>query len=106
MGTETDRIIFTTSATSPAAGAWVGIVFETDCSPNSILSYCDISYGGKDTYYAGNISIANVTVTVSNCNISNSEQYGIYLIGEGQLSDTSTGNVFTSNGLGDIGTNE
>lgn len=103
-GTATERIVFTTSSTSPAAGAWVGIFIDEGVATNCVLNYCDIRYAGKDSYTRGALSINGVTVTVSNCNFSNSQQYGIYLMGTGALSGASTGNVFTACASGNTGT--
>jgi hypothetical protein len=103
-GTATERIVFTTSATSPAAGAWVGIFIDEDAATNCVLNYCDIRYAGKDTWMRGALSIRGKTVTVSNCNFSNSQQYGIYLMGTGALSGASTGNTFTACASGNTGT--
>jgi hypothetical protein len=106
VGTATDRIVFTTSASSPAAGAWTGIFIDEESASNCILSYCDISYAGKDSYMRGALTINNVTVTVSNCNFNNSEQYGIYLMGTGALSGSSAGNQFTNCALGNTGNDQ
>ena len=104
VGTATDRIIFTTSASSPAAGAWLGLVIEADAAPNCVLSYCDFRYAGKDSNYKGALNIRERTVTVSNCNFSNSQQWGIYLMDTGALTTGSTGNIFTACASGNTGT--
>jgi large repetitive protein len=104
VGTATERIVFTTTASSPAAGAWAGIYIAEEAASNCILSYCDISYAGKDSWARGALSIRNKTVTVSNCNISHSQQFGIYLMGTAALSGSSTGNVFTNCTSGNTGT--
>ncbi len=106
VGTATERIVFTTSASSPAAGAWTGIFIDEEAATNCIMSYCDFSYAGKDSYMRGALSINNVTVTVSNCSFSHSQQYGIYLMGTGALSGNSTGNQFTGCTLGNTGNDQ
>jgi hypothetical protein len=106
VGTAAERIVFTTSASSPAAGAWTGIYIDEEAASNCILSYCDISYAGKDSYMRGALSINSVTVTVSNCTFSYSQKYGIYLMGTGALSGNSTGNQFTACSSGNTGNDQ
>ncbi|HBS88752.1 MAG: hypothetical protein A2W91_04245 [Bacteroidetes bacterium GWF2_38_335] len=104
-GTAAMPIIFTTSVSTPDPGAWYGIVFRENAHSGCNLTYCNVSFGGHDTYYSGNVSIENCDVTIKNSTISNSENYGITLRGTGALSAESTGNTFTGNAAGDVGTN-
>lgn len=75
-GTAAAPIIFTSSATSPTAGAWEGIYFE-DASISSSLAYCNIQYAGYNTGY-GAVNLLGSDVAINNCNITNSGSYGIY----------------------------
>lgn len=106
VGTATERIVFTSSASSPAAGAWQGVVVEEDAATNCVFSYCDFRYAGKDSYYRGALNIRNKSVVVSNCTFSNSQQYGIYLMGTASLGAGSTGNSFTACASGNTGTDQ
>jgi len=103
-GTDTERIVFTTSSSSPAPGAWTGIIFFDQAHPDCILNNCDILYAGRDSYYRGAITINDIQVTVSNCKIQNSSKYAIYLIGEtASLSSASVSNTITNCALGETG---
>jgi hypothetical protein len=105
QGTANERIVLTTSSSSPAPGAWGGVFFFSAAHPDCILSYCDILYAGRDNYYKGAVTVSDLTVTVSNCKMENSARYGIYLMGsEGALSANSTGNSFNACALGNNGT--
>lgn len=104
-GTATNKIIFTSSASGKKTGDWKGLWFYSHTLGTSKLNYCDISYGGApgDTADA-NIKIMDATdMTISNCDISYSKGWGIYL-DNSSLSDSSINNTFTgTNVLGNIG---
>lgn len=104
-GTDANRIIFTSSASAKKTGDWKGLWFYANTINTSKLNYCTISYGGApgDTTDA-NIRITGVTdFTISNCDISYSKGWGIFLIGS-TLSASSTGNTFSgTNVLGNTG---
>jgi hypothetical protein len=82
---------------NPQPGSWKNIYFEAySCCfyynnfSNSLLQYTVIRYGGGNS--AGNINVNNNAgnsyipkLTISNCTISNSSNYGIYIT----ASDTS-----------------
>ncbi|MBN2668867.1 MAG: hypothetical protein JXR60_06535 [Bacteroidales bacterium] len=104
IGTQELPILFTSASLYPNKGDWDGIWFYTEIGPNSILDYCNISYGGSGSY-SGNIvfkyEISN-KVSVTNCNISNSQGYGLY---HQSTSDATTpilsNNTYANNELGD-----
>lgn len=102
-GTSDNPINFTTGYASPQAGQWEGIFFYDGVLPGSIMDYVNVSYGGGDSYYQGNI-VVNTTsnVAITNCDISNSETYGIYSMYDGEPSnaDWQTVNTFSNNTLG------
>ncbi len=78
IGTLEEPIVFTSSANSPAEGAWVGLVFYNNTLTNSTLQYCKISYGGSDR---DAIHINEETkLTINNCEISYSKHGGIYSV--------------------------
>jgi len=80
-GTSAQPVTFTSNALSPSAGDWNGIFFEGNTVSGSKLDYCNISYGGGEDYYQSSIFVADCgsNVTISNCSISNSENYGVYV---------------------------
>lgn len=99
-----DRITFTSGAASgfEAPGDWDGIWFYDGTGNGTLLDHCVISYGGGYSNNSGNLSVKNETAgvpVISNCEISHSESYGIYL--DNTASPTLTDNIFDSNGLGD-----
>lgn len=67
IGTSSARITFTTSASSPVAGAWRGVYFDSFTQTNSSLSYCDFLYtglNGKPAIYTEksfNVNNTNIT---------------------------------------------
>ncbi|OFY36743.1 MAG: hypothetical protein A2275_11320 [Bacteroidetes bacterium RIFOXYA12_FULL_35_11] len=101
IGTTTEPITFTTSATSPAPGGWNGIIFYAYTQSNSKMDYCNVTYGG----FNGNTNNANISLndvnnmTISNCNISYSQAWGIY---KNNSNFIDTGNTFSNNALGNI----
>jgi hypothetical protein len=46
VGTSTNKITFTSSASSPVAGAWKGLYFDSYTQTNSALTYCVFQYTG------------------------------------------------------------
>jgi len=104
-GTATSPIVFTTSNTSPAAGAWRGLFLYQYTTPNTKFEYCNFEYAGYDQEAC--IYIREVAgATVANCNFRNSSGWAIYLDNGATLSASSTGNTFTNCDLGDIYTYE
>lgn len=76
-GTAAKPITFTSSALMPAAGAWEGLTFYDKTLNNSVLTYCNILYAGKNST-AGAVNILGCELTMNNCTISNSGSYGVY----------------------------
>jgi hypothetical protein len=52
VGTTSAHITFTSAGSSPAAGAWRGIYFDTYTQTNTALSYCDFLYTGLNNKIA------------------------------------------------------
>lgn len=75
-GTSTDNIVFTSAASSPTAGIWHGLLFYNGAS-NCSLKYCKILYAGNTSYY-GAILIDGTSISMEYCNISHSNNYGVY----------------------------
>ena len=104
MGTLANPIIFTSSNTSPAAGAWRGLFLYQFTSPNTVFDFCTFEYAGYDQEAC--LYIREVAgVTVKNSTFRNASGYGIYLDYEATLSASSENNTFTNCALGNIGTN-
>jgi hypothetical protein len=101
QGSSSQPIIFTTAAVSPTKGDWYGISFYDGAMNGSKLEYCTISYaGGYDTKYSGDITVyGNVgsTLSISNCTISNSAGWGIYVDHNFSTADPSVSNISFSN---------
>jgi hypothetical protein len=91
IGTSGNKITFTSAASSPAAGAWKGLVFDDNVLSTTTLNYCALQYTG----YSGSAGIrAWAPFTVSNTTITDyvltthpAEYRGI--------SPTGTGNNFS-----------
>jgi parallel beta-helix repeat protein len=104
QGTSENKITFTSGA--PAGfenpGDWYGIWFYDGTGSQTILDYCNISFGGGYSSWSGNLTIENSVAgvpTISNCIISDSENWGIYL--GANASPTLTSNTYTNNASGD-----
>jgi hypothetical protein len=85
-GTSGSHVVFTTNNGVPAAGQWSRLIFNGVANGN--LSYCDIRYGG----YSQNdmVELNGGYVTIANCNLTNSQKYGIALDGgSGSISGTT-----------------
>jgi hypothetical protein len=104
IGTLANPIIFTAWASSPAAGAWKGIVLDSYTSSNTTLDFCEVRYAGKGS--ESNRAAAFVRgvsgMTIKNSKFSDSNGWGIYLDNAG-LSAGSTGNTYTNCNLGNLG---
>jgi hypothetical protein len=68
VGTSTNKITFTTAASSPAAGAWRGLVFDVNIASNSALTYCAFHYTG---YADAAAIVAWAPLAVNNTTIDN-----------------------------------
>jgi parallel beta-helix repeat protein len=93
-GNSQSRIKFTSNAPggSKTAGDWGFIGFYEGAVPNSSFGYCDIEYGGGYSSYMGMINIDESSVSFTNCNISNSETYGITADYEGYFTACQNNN--------------
>jgi parallel beta-helix repeat protein len=99
IGTDTEPIIFTSAATTPAPGAWAGLFFEDNTTANTLLKYCIVEYGGKENDNA-NVTIVNTDgITLENCIIRHSSGYGVFLW---DSSWNNINNTFSDNSLDDV----
>lgn len=75
-GTSSLPIVFSTTSTSPVAGAWRGITFYGYTQPNSKMNYCTIDYAGSNLYGSLHL-IDDASILFTNNTIRNSSSYGI-----------------------------
>ena len=100
-GTASDKIIFTGSAKDK--GWWNGIMFNTNNAlRGSVLSNCEISYGGAGTSYGDNgnincIDIGSGVLTIKNCTITHSRAWGIYYYASNAFPSIQN-NTYSNNG--------
>ncbi len=102
VGTPSDPIVIT--GEQNAKGYWDFIYYNDTNSPNNIIQYADISYGGGSSHSSRNGMIsarANTFLAIGNSSITNSMRYGI-TIGSGVNWEDQGNNVFSGNELGDI----
>ncbi len=89
-GTDTNPIVFTSAAPSPAKGDWDGLNFY-EGSNGSSMTNCEILYAGRNTYN-GAIMFDNTghnTITLAHSRIAFSKSFGITVDSESSL-DYST----------------
>jgi Right handed beta helix region len=84
VGTTSAHITFTSAGSSPAAGAWRGIIFDTYTQTNTSLSYCDFLYTGlnnKPAIYTAKPILVGYT-NISNFSSTHAAEYktGITLV--------------------------
>ena len=78
IGTDTQKIIFTSNSPNPLPGDWNGIYFYITAEDDSVIENAIIEYGGG-TF--GNLRINGSNPTIRNCTVRYSANYGIYLTG-------------------------
>ena len=103
-GEPANLITFTSGAAAgfESPGDWDGIWFYAGTGNGSLLDHCVVSFGGGYSNNSGNLTIKNVNAglpVISNCQITDSEAYGIYI--DSNSSPTLTDNIFGNNALGD-----
>jgi hypothetical protein len=103
VGTMTQPITFTTSASSPAAGQWKGIYIEPDSDDaRTVLEYVTVSYAGQG--YAGywhgcwycrfGIGVWEASPTIRRTTVQYSAGYGLYAYG---MNSEVSQNIFEQN---------
>ena len=104
-GTASDKINI--SSVDTIQGYWHCLLFQSR-SNNNNLSYVNISYGGGSPTYMGTIyvgtsvSFPEAILRMSNCSISKSASWGIYVQPNASLVNAG-GNTFSNNIMGNIG---
>jgi hypothetical protein len=92
VGTANSKITFTSAASSPVAGAWRGLIFDSFTQVNSALTYCDFFYTGM----VGKAAIDNdVSFPVYNTTVNSfnpTSHAGEYRIGNAVPAGNTTNN--------------
>ena len=94
IGTASQRITFTSSATDPAPGSWSEIGIYNAATNATQFTYCDFSYAGSSAAY-GAFYLYGASPKFDNCNISQSGDYGVVVEGDGKFS-SFTNNAITT----------
>lgn len=92
VGTSTNPITFTTSASSPAAGAWRGVYFDSNTQTNSALTYCVFQYTGRLAHPA---IYTKISFPVNNTSITNFSSTHAAEYKTGITVPSGTGNDFS-----------
>lgn len=79
VGTAAEPIVFTARTGSPSPGYWDGIYFYDYASDDSLLTYCNVLYGGYDVNE--NVHCYNSSPTLTNCTISYGAGVNVYAQG-------------------------
>ncbi len=93
-GTPTEPIVFTSSRTQPAPGAWGDIEFRANNSGHFTLKYCRIEYAN----HAIIINSPAEEIIVQNEFVNNSES-GIHIYGDSNATITGNTITFNKNGI-------
>jgi hypothetical protein len=78
-GSATTPITFTSTAVSPAAGAWRGVAFYGFAQTNSKMNHCIIEYAGNNSTYGALDMNNNASIIFTNNIIRNSGSFGVNL---------------------------
>lgn len=101
-GTPDNPIIFSSrlDINESRPGDWNGIIFNKTTPNNSLLNHCIITNGGSSWSNISMSDMADNPVTISNCIIKNSNNYGIYKTSFAATPILSN-NTFENNASGD-----
>lgn len=94
-GTAAAPILFTSYASTPKKGDWDGIFFENGTASTSSLQFCRFEYGGGYSSSYGTINLDECTITMDNCIVTNSENYGITVDSDAEF-DSFTNNTISN----------
>lgn len=104
-GTASEKIVF--SSVQQVQGYWHCLLFGSR-STNNRLAYVDISYGGGSPEYISSVYVGapmglpEAIVSISNCNISMSAGWGIYVQSNASMINGG-GNTYANNIMGNVG---
>ncbi len=96
QGTLDKHIIFTANKTNPQQGSWRWIYFGSSASNESIMEYCDISYGGTYSNNSGSVEIRETNIIFNHNTVTHSAAYGIFCENDGYFSAFNN-NIVTDN---------
>lgn len=96
LGTETEKITFTSAKVNKSAGDWDGIFIRGN--ETSIISYSILEYGGSEENCTGIVTVIGKS-KISNCIITNSERSGILITGDGYAEITNNSVSTMSRGI-------
>ncbi|HEX7319252.1 MAG TPA: Ig-like domain-containing protein [bacterium] len=95
-GTATDSILFTSNVAAPAAGDWMNVGLYEYAMNTSSFSYCIFEYAGSSSGYPGALYGDGMSfMDITNCTISNSGNYGVYLTDDAGFSSFSNNTITT-----------
>lgn len=105
IGTQEDPIRFTGTDEQP--GWWQGIAFNNSTSPNNVMEYVEVSYGGGKAFHnstePANISVGQIynvgRLKLKNSTLRASGGYGLFVY-NGSRMDGSESNSYQANKLG------
>ena len=86
VGTESEKIVFTSDSSDPQPGDWNNIVLWQDAADDSVIEHAIIEYGGYSSQ--GSLYISDVSPAIRNCVVRYSADSGIKLyLSEAEISD-------------------
>jgi PKD repeat protein len=103
---EPDALITFTSGAPEgyeSAGDWDGIWFDNGTGNNTVLDNCIVAFGGGYGSNSGNLNVVNENPgvpSITNCQITNSGAWGIYVNNQSSASVTDV--TYENNSSGDI----
>jgi parallel beta-helix repeat protein len=96
-GTIDSPILFSTTDTDPAAGAWRYVMFYKTAGSSSLMDNCVLEYGGSGN---GTVCLYDASPTIRNSTIRYSKNAGVYGTGSGSADSVISCNTFTENRSG------
>lgn len=97
VGTEQEPIIFTSAATTPSEGDWIGLRFYEHTARTSIMEHCKVMFAGSNYYDA--LEIHSTQMTINNCVFEKGIKRAFYLNDEAKFVE------FKNNTLREFGNN-
>lgn len=94
VGTASQPITFTSSASSPTPGSWENVGVYENATAATRFAWCNFSYGGGASGY-GTFYVNGARPSFDNCQISHSADYGVYITGNGYFT-SSVNNTITT----------
>ncbi len=95
-GTEEQHITFTANKDNPEQGTWEAIVFGENASSESVMEYCDVSYGGSYNSTSASVIIDGSHIDFNHNTVTHSASKGIGCKDGGHF-NSFTNNVVNQN---------